>query len=95
MSQKAFLKLEKKLACDLRPGDLFVTDIEDTVRFTHSVNGADPMLAIYIRTNAPSEDFVDMDFPVHKVHVTIVDPEEGLPPRINPHAPPGMDNGKG
>lgn len=94
MTQKAFIKLEKKLACDLRPGDLYVIEVDDTVRFVNEMNGALPMMALYIRTNAPSEDFEDMDFPVHKVHVTIVDPDEGLPPRVNPHAPPGMDNGK-
>jgi hypothetical protein len=94
MTQKAFIKLEKKLACDLRPGDLFVTEVEDTVRFVSEMNGGNPMMVMYLRTNIPPDDFEDMDAPVYKVHITIVDPEEGLPPRVNPHAPPGTGNGK-
>jgi hypothetical protein len=95
MSQKAFIKLEKKLACDLRPGDLFAMDMEDTTRFINEMNGGDPSMAVFLRTNIAADEFEDMDVTVYKVHVTVIDPEEGLPPRINPHAPPGTNNAKG
>jgi hypothetical protein len=94
MAQKAFIKLEKKLACDLRPGELFVVEMEDTTRFINEMNGGDPMMAVYLRTNIPPDDFEDMDAVVYKIHISIVDPEEGLPPRVNPHAPPGTNNAK-
>lgn len=94
MTQKAFIKLEKKLAYDLRPGELFVMDVEDTTRFVNEMNGGNPLMPIYLRTNISADEFKDMDVMVYKVHITITDPDEPLPPRVNPHAPPGMGNGK-
>jgi hypothetical protein len=94
MKQKAFVKLEKKLACDLRPGELFVLEPPDTEYFTREMNRADPMIPLYLRTNVPPDMFDDMDLIVYKVHVIITDPEDPAPPRVNPHAPPGMGNGR-
>jgi hypothetical protein len=86
MRQKAFVKLEKKLACDIRPGELFVTDTEI------DINENKPALMVFLRTNMSSDDIDDGDMTVYKVHIVIVDPEDPAPPKINPHAPPGMNN---
>lgn len=87
MKQKAFIKLEKKLAVDLRPGDLFLLEPVEQ----HEMNGPSPVLSAFLRTNVSPEEFSDMDAVVYKVHIIITDPEEPLPPRVNPHAPPGMN----
>jgi hypothetical protein len=52
------------------------------------------MIPLYLRTNVPPDMFDDMDLIVYKVHVIITDPEDPAPPRVNPHAPPGMGNGR-
>lgn len=91
MKQKAFVKLEKRLASDLKPGELFVMELPDPDFFTRAMNGADPVVMAYIRTNVSPDMFDDMDVVVFKVHIVVTDPEDPLPPRINPHAPPGME----
>lgn len=90
--QKAFIKLEKKLACDLKPGELVVLE-----PFTQKdMEGPAPVLTAFIRTNAPADDFSDTETLMYKVHITLVDPEDPAPPKIDPHSPPGMkENGKG
>lgn len=94
MTQKAFVKLEKKLACDLKPGELFAMDMPDPLRFANEMEGGNPMMAVYLRTNIDADEFEDMDVTVYKIHLTVVDPDEVLPPKVNPHAPPGTHNGK-
>lgn len=88
MTQKAYLKLEKKLAQDLRPGEVFVLDHIPP----SEMNGVSPVLQAFIRTNTSVDDFTDIDTVVYKVHIVLTDPEEPAPPRVNPHAPPGMKN---
>jgi hypothetical protein len=92
MKQKAFIKLEKKMACDLKPGELFLMELPDPDFMTRAMNGTEPAAVVYLRTNVSPDMFDDMDVMIHKVHVQITDPEDPLPPRINPHAPPGVSN---
>jgi hypothetical protein len=89
--QRVFVKLEKKLACDLRPGDLFIIELPDPEYFTRELNRADPSIMLFLRTNVPSEMIEDSDILVHKVHIVITDPEDPPPPKVNPFAPPGMN----
>lgn len=92
MTQRALIKLEKKLACDLKPGELFLQEQIPQ----HDMEGPSPIISAFIRTNMPPEEFGDMETMVYKVHITIVDPEDPAPPKVNPHSPPGMkDNGRG
>ena len=78
MTQKAFIKLEKKLACDLKPGELFVQEPIPQ----HEMNGPSPIISTFLRTNMPSEEFSDMDTVVYKVHIVLTDPEDPAPPRV-------------
>lgn len=92
MTQKAFIKLEKKLACDLKAGELFVPEQLGY----HEMDGPGPALTAFIRTNMPAEEFSDMETMVYKVYITLVDPEDPAPPKMDPHSPPGMkENGRG
>jgi hypothetical protein len=92
MSQRAFIKLEKKLACDLKPGELFVPEQISQ----HNMEGPSPVISAFLRTNMPSEEFSDMETLVYKVHIVLVDPEDPAPPKLDPHSPPGMkENGRG
>jgi len=84
MRQRAFVKLEKKLAIDLKPGEMFILEPE------LDLNIGSPVIQVFVRTNAPSEGFSDMDSTVYKLHIVIVDPEDPAPPKVNPHSPPGM-----
>jgi hypothetical protein len=92
MTQRAFLKMEKKLACDLKPGEFFVPE-----QITqHQMEGPSPMISVFLRTNMPPEEFSDMETLVFKIHVVVIAPEDPAPPKVNPHLPPGMkDNGRG
>jgi hypothetical protein len=86
MRQKAFIKLEKKLACDLKPGELFTSE-ESAHEYMH---GEEIAVTAFIRSNLPAEDVDDGDTIVYKIHIVITDPEDPAPPRVDPHAPPGV-----
>jgi hypothetical protein len=86
MSQKAFVKLEKCLACDLKAGDLYITDLPDREFFQRELNRTDGGVMVYVRTNVPTGDTAM----TYRVHIEIIDPERPLPPRVYPHAPPGV-----
>jgi hypothetical protein len=87
MSQKVFVKLEKKLACDLKPGELFI--MEEPSGFERALNIGDVGVVLMLRTNYNGE-IDDPDVTVHKVHIVIVDREDPGPPKVDPHNPPGM-----
>jgi len=90
MSQRVSIKLEKMLACDLKPGQLFMTT-DDPAGITRLVNSEEqPMLMVFMRNNTDADEFEDMDQPVYRVHIVIADSEEPAPPKVNPHEPPGM-----
>jgi hypothetical protein len=87
MSQKIFAKLEKKLAYDLKPGELFIT--EDPEGFERGLEGSEPALILMLRTNLSQEEIEDGEMLVYRVHLVLVNREDPAPPKINPHAPPG------
>ena len=80
------MKLEKYLACDLKPGDLFTT--EDPNNFNMEMT--DLAVVIMLKTNEEAEDREGNDLIVHKIHITVVDREAPAPPKLDPHAPPGF-----
>lgn len=86
MTQKVFVKFEKYLSCDLKPGDLFIT--EDPSDFNAEMN--DLAVIVMLRTNEEADDVKDNEIIVHKLIITIVDREAPAPPKLDPHAPPGM-----
>jgi hypothetical protein len=88
MSQKMFVKLEKHLACDLKPGDLFVMQTPES--FAAELRADDLAVLVMLKTNVPSEDAADGDALVYKLHIDVVDREAPAPPKVYPHAPPGM-----
>jgi hypothetical protein len=86
MSQKAFVKAEKCLACDLKAGDLYVEELPDQQYFQRELNRTSGGTQVYIRTNVPTKDTKL----VYRIHIEIIDPERPRPPRVYPHAPPGV-----
>jgi hypothetical protein len=86
MTQKIFVKLEKSLACDLKPGDLFTTTAPDEF----GIEMSDIAVVIMLKTNEIPESDTDDTMVVHKIHVAIVDRETPAPPKLDPHAPPGF-----
>ena len=85
MTQRVFVKLEKCLVCDLRPGELFILPPPDPQYFERELNRAMVSLPVDIRTNVPTRN----SDTVYRVHINIIDREKPLPPRVDPHKPPG------
>lgn len=85
MNQKVFVKTEKCLVCDLKPGELFIMELPDPEYFQRELNRAHDALAIMLKTNVQVRD----ERRAYRVHIVIIDREDPLPPRVNPHAPPG------
>jgi len=91
--KKAFVRLEKCLACDLEPGDLFTMDLPDTDWFKREMNRTDVALVVMLRTNLDAADIEDKESVVYKILVSVShtpDHEEMLNKRVDPHVPPGM-----
>lgn len=92
-AKKAFVRLEKCLACDLEPGDLFTMDLPDADWFKREMNRTDVALVIMLRTNLDAADIEDKETVVYKIHVsTSLTPDHAdlLGRRIDPHSPPGL-----
>ncbi len=89
MTQKVFIKTEKCLACDLKPGELFISELPDPEYFKRELNRAHAALSVLLRTNVLALDAPDREKVIYRVHIVIIDREDPLPPRVNPHAPPG------
>jgi hypothetical protein len=86
MSQKLFVKFEKKLAHDLKPGELFIT--ESPEEFEQELDGV--AMIVMLRTNMPADEVDDGEMVVYRVHLVLVNREDPAPPKMSPHAPPGM-----
>jgi hypothetical protein len=89
MSQKVFVKTEKCLACDLKPGELFIKELPDQEYFGRELNRAHAALGVLLRTNVGARDAPDREDMVYRVHIVIIDRDDPLPPRVDPHKPPG------
>lgn len=85
-----FIKAEKHLACDLRPGDIFVMEMPDHEYFSRELNGDKVAILVMLRTNVSDEELEDREEVVYKLNITATRPGEMNPAKINPHAPPGM-----
>jgi hypothetical protein len=90
MAQKVFVKTEKCLACDLKPGELFIRELPDPEYFGRELNRAHAALSVSLRTNVEVTDAPDREMLVYRVHIVIIDRDDPLPPRVDPHKPPGV-----
>lgn len=89
MTQKVFVKAEKCLTCDLKPGELYISELPDPEYFGRELNRAHVALPLSLRTNVLVESAPDREKLVYRIHIVIIDRDDPLPPRVNPHAPPG------
>jgi hypothetical protein len=87
---RVFVKAEKRLACDLRPGDIFVLELPDREYFAKELNGDKVALLVMLRTNVTDEDLDDREQVVYKLDITATLPGEVAPAKIDPHSPPGF-----
>jgi hypothetical protein len=90
MRGKVFVKAEKHLACDLRPGDIFVLEVPDHDYFNRELNGENVAIVVMLRTNVSDEELEDRENVVYKLNIMAVAPGEVNPAKINPHSPPGV-----
>jgi hypothetical protein len=87
---KVFVRAEKRLACDLRPGDVFVLDLPDSEYFPRELNGDKVAILVMLRTNVDDEELNDRENVVYKLEIVTTLPGEVAPARLDPHSPPGM-----
>jgi hypothetical protein len=87
---RVFVKAEKYLACDLRPGDIFVLEPPDHEYFSRELNGDKVALVVMLRTNVTDEDLDDREQIVYKLNITATLPGEVAPAKVDPHSPPGL-----
>jgi len=87
---KVFVRAEKRLACDLRPGDIFVLELPDTEYFARELNGNNIALMVMLRTNVSDEDVDDREEVVYRLEIVTTLPGEVAPARLDPHSPPGF-----
>lgn len=86
------LRVEKKLACDLKPGDIFVMadSIPDPKYFEREMEKSDVALPVLLRTNVDSEGIDDRESEVLKLDPIITNKADEPETRVDPHEPPGM-----
>lgn len=92
-AKKLFVKLEKKLAVDLEPGDIFIADLPDPEWLRREINRTDVAVVVMLRTNVSAEDVEDKETIVYKVHIEVSrtpDRAEVLARRVDPYTPPGL-----
>lgn len=92
-AKKLFVKLEKKLAIDLEPGDIFILDLPDPEWVKRELNRTDVALVVMMRTNVSADDIEDRETVAYKLHIeTSITPDhaETLARRVDPHTPPGL-----
>ena len=87
---KVFVRAEKRLACDLRPGDIFVLELPDTEYFARELNGTNVALMVMLRTNVSDEDVEEREEIVYRLEIVTTLPGEVAPARLDPHSPPGF-----
>jgi hypothetical protein len=87
---KVFVRAEKRLACDLRPGDLFVLELPDHEYFSRELNGDKVAVMVMLRTNVADYDIDDREEIVYRLEIVTTLPGEVAPARLDPHSPPGM-----
>lgn len=85
--RKVFLRSEKCLACDLRPGDFFLLDPPDIEEL---LNGESVVMSLLMRTNVEEEEIEDPDTVVYKLTVLTTSPTKPTPSMLDPHSPPGV-----
>lgn len=87
---KVFVRAEKRLACDLRPGDIFVLEMPDSEYFSRELNGNKVAILVMLRTNVDDDGLDDRENIVYKLDIVTTLPGETAPARLDPHSPPGM-----
>ena len=90
MKGRVFVRAEKRLACDLRPGDVFVLDLPDGEYFARELNGDKVALMVMLRTNVSTDDVEDREEVVYKLEIVATQPGEAAPAKLDPHSPPGF-----
>lgn len=87
---RVFVRAEKRLACDLRPGDIFVLELPDHDYFQKELNGDKVALLVMLRTNVSDEDLEERENVVYKLEIVATLPGEVAPAKLDPHTPPGF-----
>lgn len=92
-AKKAFVRLEKMMACDLEPGDIFTLDLPDPEFYRREMNRTDVALVVMLRTNLDASDIEDKETICYKLLIDVSltsDRAADLGKRIDPNSPPGL-----